>query len=873
MSYFDEDINKVFSGLDSSPKGISSAEAEARLKKYGPNLIEREAKISALKLFLEQFTSPIVWILLIAMAVSFFVKEYTDFAVIGAIVVLNSILGFAQEYRAEEAIEALQKLVALKTKVIRDGEEKVIDAANLVPGDVILVETGDKVGADSRLFEMQELYCQEASLTGESLPVRKSAELLQIDTAVADRKNMIFASTIVTGGRAKAVVTTTGHSTEVGKIARMIAKAKPEPTPLQKKLAKLSVFIVIVVVALALVIFGAGIIAKIPVFEVMLIAIALAVAAIPEGLPAIVTVSLALGVKRMAKRNALMRNLPSVETLGACTIICSDKTGTLTHNEMTIKKIYANKRIVGVSGSGYSKDGTFTESPKNFELLLKIGALNNNAHISRLSDKTEVFGDPTEAALAVAAEKAGFDIEQLKLDHIRSEEIEFSSERKRMTTIHKFKGKTLAFTKGAPEVVLGLCSYVLVNGKVERLTKKERENIIAVNEQFASSALRVLGFAYKELKSEHAHAEIEKDMIFVGLQGMIDPPRAEAKEAIQRCETAGIKVVMITGDHIATAKAIASELGIPGRAMTGIELEHTEDFDSIVDDIGVYARVNPSHKLKIIEALERKGHIVAMTGDGVNDAPALKKAGIGIAMGITGTDVAKEASSMILADDNFASIVNAVEEGRTIYDNIQKYFAYLFSGNIAEVLVVLTALLAGLPLPLIAIQILFINLVTDGLPALALGVDPPEPGIMKRPPRKPDKGVFSGLFAFLIGYPIVVLAGVMLLFTYYLGTSLAKAQTVAFTAIVFYELFQSLSCRSITKPAFEVGIFRNKWLVLAVLGSVVIQLSVIYVPFLQRLFSTVALAPIDWLIVVGVALTGATYIEIHKWFLSRKNKF
>jgi Ca2+-transporting ATPase len=875
MHYYDEDAKGVFRELDCSANGLSSQQAEERLKKYGLNVIEREQKISGLKIFLAQFASPIIWVLLGAMVISFFVKEYTDLAVIGAIVVLNAILGFTQEFRAERAIEALQTMVALKAKVIRDGEQKIIDASQLVPGDIIIVETGDKIGADARLFEAQNLFCQEASLTGESMHAQKEPGILEIDTAIADRKNMIFAHTIVTAGRARAVVTSTGSSTQVGKIAAMIEQAKPEPTPLQKKLKQLSVFIIFAVVAIAIVFFAAGISAGMPKFDLMLTAIALAVAAIPEGLPAIVTISLALGVKRMAKRNALMRNLPSVEALGACTVICSDKTGTLTHNEMTVKKIYANRKIVGVSGSGYSREGNFTDSPKNFELLLKIGALNNNAHISRFENKTDVFGDPTEASLTVAAEKAGFDAEQLKLDYLRLEEIEFTSERKRMTTLHKFRSKRIAFTKGAPEIVLGLCNYILVDGKVERLTKQERQKILAVNEQFASSALRVLGFAYKELSDERVRSEIEKEMIFVGLQAMMDPPRAEVREAIRRCETAGIKVVMITGDHIETAKAIAKELGIQGRAITGIELERTENFEEIVEEIGVYARVNPAHKLRIISALEAKGHIVAMTGDGVNDAPALKKAGIGIAMGITGTDVAKEASSMVLADDNFASIVNAVEEGRRIYDNIQKYFAYLFSGNIAEVLIVLTALLAGLPLPLIAIQILLINLVTDGLPALALGLDPPGPGIMKRPPRQPAKGIFSGLSAFLIGYPIVVLAGVMLLFTRYLGegaAGLAKAQTVAFTAIVFYELFQSLSCRSITMPAFKVGIFKNKWLVLAMLASVAVQLSVIYVPFLQQLFRTVALTPLDWLVVVGVALTGAAYIEIHKAVSSRKNK-
>lgn len=857
---------EVLAGLKASEAGLSGEEAASRLKIYGPNKIREAPRIGPITIFLSQFKSPIVWILLAAMLISLFVREYVDFCVIGVVVVLNAVLGFFQEYRAERAIEALKKMISLKATVLRDGEAREIDAEEVVLGDILLLDTGDKIPADARLLEAVNLQTQEASLTGESVPVKKAVLISKREVAVADRVNMVFSSTVVTNGHARAVVTGTGMNSEIGRIATMIEEAEPEPTPMQKTLKKLSMYIGVMVIIIAVIVFIVGLI-KIdqPVTAILLTAVALAVAAIPEGLPAVVTVGLSIGVQRMARKNALMRNLPSVETLGACTVICSDKTGTLTHNEMTVRKLYVNREVVEIAGSGYSPEGYFSKDSKPFELLLKIGALNNNAKLKLENSAWQVFGDPTEAALLVSAKKAKLEAEKLHDDYPRVGEIEFTSERKRMTTLHTVKKVRTAFTKGAPEVVLGLCSKILVNGRVERLNKAERDKILAQNEKFAKDALRVLGFAYKELSGVDAKSDPEKDMIFVGLQAMIDPPRREVKDAVEKCKTAGIKVVVITGDHITTAQAVAKELGIEGRAITGLELDQIEDLASEVEDIAVYARVNPQHKLKIIEALKAKGHVVAMTGDGVNDAPALKKADLGIAMGITGTDVAKEASAMILADDNFATIVRAVEEGRRIYDNIQKYLAYLLSGNIGEVLVILSSILLGLPLPLIAIQILWINLVTDGLPALALGVDPVEPGVMNRPPRKSQESIFRGIEPYVYIYPLILTIATVWMFDYFQVVSLMKAQTVAFTSIVMFELFQAISCRSVRKPVFVVGVFANKWLWAAVLSSLVLHLCIMYVPFLQKVFSMVGLSVAEWGVVVLVALSGFIYLEIHKF--------
>ncbi len=861
---------EVLAKLEVSERGLSKAEADSRLKIYGPNQLREPERISPFFIFLGQFKSPMVWILLVAMLISLFVKEYIDFYVIGAIVIINAVLGFVQEFRAERAIEALKKMISLKASVLRDGQESEIGATEVVPGDIVLLETGDKIPADARLLESVNLQTQEAALTGESLPVKKDIVTLKKEAAVGDRVNMVFAGTVVTNGHARAVVTGTGMHSEIGKIATLLQETEPEPTPLQQKLKKVSAAIAILVVIIAVVVFVVGLL-KInqPISEILLTAIALAVAAIPEGLPAVVTVGLSIGVQRLAKKNALVRNLPSVETLGACTVICSDKTGTLTHNEMTVRKIFVNRQETVVAGSGYDPEGYFSKDAKSFELLLRIGAVNNNAKLRKQDSAWEAFGDPTEAALLVSAKKAGLDIEGLHDKYPRVGEIEFTSERKKMTTLHVINKSKVAYTKGAVEVVLASCSKILVNGHEERLSRAEKEQILAQNEKFAGQSLRVLGFAYKELKGIDAKSDPEKEMVFVGLQAMIDPPRKEAKEAVEKCKSAGIKVVMITGDHKSTAQAIAKELGIEGRAITGVEIDQIQDLASEVENIAVYARVNPAHKLKIIQALKSRGHIVAMTGDGVNDAPALKKADLGVAMGITGTDVAKEASGMILADDNFASIVRAIEEGRRIYDNIQKYFAYLIGCNIGEVLVILSSIMLSLPLPLLAIQILWINLVTDGLPALALSFDPPEPGIMQRPPRKPNQNVFKGIEPYVYVVPIILTVAIMWLFDDYLLGGLPKAQTFAFTSVVLFELFIALSCRSLNKPIFMVGPFKNVWLWLAILSSIGLQALIMYVPFLQKIFKLVALSAGEWGVILAISLIGFAYLEIHKFLAKR----
>jgi len=860
VDYYTKTIKEVCSELNTSDRGLSDAEAESRLQKYGKNQISDEAKIHPLKILFEQFSSPIVWILLAAMAISFFLKEMTDFYVIAAIVVLNAALGFFQEYKAETAIAALKKMISLKATVIRSGEEKQIDASLLVPGDLLVIETGDKIPADSRLINVVNLQAQEASLTGESVPVKKEAVAYKKHMAVADRANMVFSSTIITNGRAKAIVTGTGMDTEIGKIAKMIQETKPEPTPLQKKLAHLGKVLGILVVIIAVIVFGVGVLTGKPAYEMFFAAIALAVAAIPEGLPAVVTIGLAIGVQKMVKRNALMRKLPSVETLGACTVICSDKTGTLTHNQMTVTRIYANDEVIKVTGSGYAPEGKFSKPAKNFQMLLMAGVLNNNAHIKKEEDEWKVIGDPTEAALIVSAKKAGINTDQMTYEYKRISEIEFTSERKCMTTVHQNK-KKIAFTKGAPEVIVNLCNRKLVNGKLERFTREDKKRILAQNEAFAKDALRVLGFAYKD-----GTKDPEKDMIFIGLQAMIDPPRKEVKEAIEKCRTAGIKVAMITGDHLTTAKAIADELGITGKAMTGVELDHVHNLANIVEDVSIYARVNPAHKLKIVEALKKNGHVVAMTGDGVNDAPALKKADLGIAMGISGTDVAKEASAMILADDNFASIVSAVEEGRTIFDNITKFVEYLLSSNMGEVLTIFTSILLGLPLPLIAIQILWINLVTDGAPALALSLEPEEPGVMQRKPRKVQARIvdtWRGLMIFFIG--TIMMVGTLGIFKWYSPeTNLIYAQSVAFTTLMMFQMFNVVNMRSEKISLFRLR--QNWWLWAGIALSVGLQILVIHAPFMNAIFKTVPLEPIDWLWSIGIASTVLVFGEIVKLF-------
>lgn len=863
---YQKHIKEVFVDLKTSDKGLDEGEAVSRLDKYGPNLISEGKKQSLFLLFISQFKSPLVWVLGIAMVVSLVLKRYVDFGVIAAIVVLNSVLGFIQEYRAEKAISALKKLVSLKAVVLRDGNEKEIDASELVPGDIILVSTGQVVPADARLIEVINLQAQEASLTGESLPVKKQLKVFGDFASVADRVNMIFAGTSIVSGRAKAVVTDTGMNTEFGKIAGMIQATVSPETPLQVQLKKLSIFLAVVVALIAGLVFVIGLAYGNEFVSMFMAAIALAVAAIPEGLPAVVTVSLALGIQKLAKKNALMRKLASVETLGSCTVICSDKTGTLTHNEMTVRKIFANNEVVSVTGSGYSPEGAFSSNPRHFDILLRAGALNNNSNIVK-EGSWKVIGDPTEAALLVSARKAGINVESLTSGAKRVGEIEFTPERKMMTTMHTAGSGRAAYTKGAPEEVIKLCDRILFNGQLLRLSRQDKERILAVNDEFASQALRVLGFAFKPLKGTEALGSIEKDMIFVGLQAMIDPPRKEVKDAIDKCRTAGIKVIMVTGDHASTAKAIAKELGISGKVLTGEMLEQIDDLERFVDEVGIFARVNPADKLRIIDALKKRGHVIAMTGDGVNDAPALKKADLGIAMGVTGTDVAKEASDMVLADDNFASIVGAVECGRAIFDNIKKFVEYLLSSNMGEVLTVFTAVLFGLPLPVVALQLLWINLITDGAPALALSVEPAEPGIMQRAPRKPGEKIVNfrrGIFVFLIG--LIMMAGTLAVFE--IGKpeiDLTYARTMAFTALMMFQMFNVLNQRSEDKSLFKIGLFSNRWLLGAIIVSVGLQVLVVYLPFFNSLFSTVPLNAIDWVWIVLISASVLVFGEIVKF--------
>ena len=862
-------IEQVFKELKTSDKGLSEASAEERLKQYGLNEIKEGKKISPWEIFFAQFKSVVIWILILATIISAFLKEYIDAIVILVIIVLIAVIGFFQEYKAERAIEALKKLASLKAVVIRDGNKKEIDAKQLVPGDLIFLETGDKVPADARLIEVFNLQTQEAALTGESSPVSKLTKELPEKTDTADRKNMVFSSTIVTSGRAKAIVVATGMQTEIGKIAKMIEEVKPEPTPLQKKMDNLGKWLGKVVTVIVVIIFVAGMIFQDkPILEMLKLAAAVAVAAIPEALAGVVTIALAIGTKRMLKRNALVRRLPSVETLGSTTTICTDKTGTLTVNEMTVKKLFVSGKIIEVSGTGYETKGKFLYKNKpveirEIELLLRIGALSNNAELK----EDNLLGDPTEGALIVSAAKVGLIKEELESEWQRIDEIEFTSERKMMTTIHKHHGEKIAYVKGAPEVVLKLCNYIYINGKAKKLTEEMRKEILEINKEFADSALRILGFAYKTLVDTHP----EKNLIFVGLQGMIDPPREEVKLAIEKCKKAAVKVIMITGDHEITAKAVAKEIGLVGKAITGQHLDEIKNLEEIVEDIVIFARVNPEHKLRIIDALKKKGHIVAMTGDGVNDAPALKKADIGIAMGITGTDVSKEASAMILTDDNFASIVNAVEEGRGIYGNIRKYIGFLLSGNIGEVLIVFLGIIFGLPLPLTATQILLINLVTDGLPALALSADPYEPNAMSRKPRKQEESIFKGLNPFLVYYPIAMTIVALSIFSWFLKYGdLQKAQTATFLTIGMFELYQSLASRSTIYPAFKVGILKNRLLILAFISSFAVMAVSIFVPAVGKWLDMSQLTTAQFFFIVVVSSIGAIIIEISKYIKTRK---
>jgi len=863
--------------------GLSAAEAKRRLETVGPNELSEGVKLSPIVLFLNQFKDFMVLVLVGATLISGLLGEYLDAITILAIIVMNGILGFVQEFRAERSLRALKELSAPTAKVVRSGSLQEVPAKTLVPGDIVILESGDRIPADVRFLEVNDLYVEESALTGESVPVSKRVEPIEEeDVPLGDRRNLGFLGTMVTRGKARAVVIGTGMNTEMGRIADLIRTADEMETPLQHRLEQLGKILIVIALGLTVMVVAAGILHGQPAYGMFLAGVSLAVAAIPEGLPAIVTIALALGVQRMIKRKAIVRKLPSVETLGCASVICSDKTGTLTQNKMTVTELWSGDKTYEVSGSGYDPHGDITLQGAHVDArrdpalrrLLQSGVLCNNARLvetpqdaaGRERGKSTVksygiHGDPTEGALLALGGKAGMSQQSLAGMYKRVKEFPFDSERKRMSVVVEHQGGRLVCAKGAPDVLLELCSYIIWDGQVIPLTPTLKKRVLGANEEMAARALRVLAFAYRDVKEGESigrEDEAERGLTFIGLAGMIDPPRDEVKEAIAKCKQAGIKTVMITGDHQKTAEAIAKQLGIMppnGLAVTGRQLAAMSDneLDRIVDQTYVYARVAPEHKLRIVKALQRKGHVVAMTGDGVNDAPAIKAADIGISMGITGTDVSKEASALVLSDDNFATIVAAIEEGRNIYENIRKFIRYLLASNVGEILVMFIAMMLGMPLPLVPIMILWVNLVTDGLPAMALGVDQPEDDLMRQKPR-PAK---ENIFARRLGWKIIsrgVLIGLCTLAAFWLTwrsnpEQLPLAQTVAFATLVMAQLIHVFDCRS-SRSIFHRNLFENKYLVLAVLSSVILLLGVIYIDTLQPVFKTVDLGVRDWALVL-----------------------
>jgi len=881
------EITEAIQAIGADVTGLSQGEAEKRLVQFGPNDLVTEKRISPLTIWLRQFKNIMILILLFAIGLAAVIGDVTEALIIGIIAIFATTLGFIQEYRAERTMEALKRMASPTASVLRDGKEKEIPALELVPGDVILLRTGDRIPADARLIEVFNLKTDEAPLTGESVPIEKTSQSLDEEISIADRKNMVFMGTAAVYGRGMAIVTATGMSTEFGKIAGMLQKVTAEPTPLQVNLDRLAKIIGIIAVFLCILLVGFGLLQGFPPSEMIIWGIALAVAFVPEALPAVVIIGLAIGVRRMAKRNALIRKLPAVETLGCTTYICSDKTGTLTQDQMTVRRIYANGKLIDVTGTGYEPEGEFhldgvalqPRQNRTLQTLLNIGSLCNDTSLISADGVWGIKGDPTEGALVVTAAKAGLWQKELASEMPRIGEIPFSSDTKRMTTVHQAPQGKVVYSKGAPEVILASCSHILKNGDEIELAIEERKNVISIAQDMAGDALRVLGMACKRFPDTATiDPTIEQDMVFVGLVGMIDPPREEAKTAVKLCDQAGIKSVMITGDHKLTAIAIAKELGIlkEGIVLTGAEIDNMsdEEFEDLTGKIEVYARVSPAHKLRVVETLTTKQHVVAMTGDGINDAPALKKADIGIAMGITGTDVTREAADMVLTDDNFASIVAAVEEGRGIFGNIKKFLMYLLSANVGEVLllsfVMLFGPLVGLPtgiLPLVAIQILWINVATDGLPAIALAVDPPDTDIMKQKPRPRGQGIFTkpvlilmcigGIWLFLVTLGVFVWA----LET---GKSLWHAQTYCFLTLIFIEFFKAYNFRSDKKSIFQIGFFTNKWLNIAICWEIMLMLIIVYTPFLQEPFRTFSFGAFDWALVILLAATIFPILETTK---------
>jgi Ca2+-transporting ATPase len=883
-TWHDKTISEVGAHFVTDPvQGLSAVEASSRLARHGPNTLRKAAAISPLALLASQFSSLVIWVLIVAAIVSMALGEIINGLAILTIVVLNAFIGFFQEYRAERAAAALARLTAPRARIIRAGIALDVPAAEVVPGDVLLLDAGDVVAADARLAECAALRANEAPLTGESEPVHKTVDPLPSDLALADRRNMVFLGTSIAGGSGRAVVVATGMDTEVGHIATLLETAESGETPLQRRMDQIGRRLLLICFGIVLLFFLLGLTRGHPLFELFLSAVSLAVAAIPEGLPAVVTIALAFGVQRMIGRNALVRRLQAVETLGCTEVICTDKTGTLTVGEMTARKLIAGKRDYRVSGEGYAVTGTFfsdnvacsaVEDPTLIALLTAAAAC-NDAHLSEQDHKPTVLGDPTEGALLVVAAKAGVTRAAIDGNLPRLSTLPFDSDRKRMTVVRQREGGPCAYVKGAPEVILERCTRILTSEGIRGLTAEDRVEMGRVCTWLAADALRVLAVAERPLSSwsvETPTEEIEQGLTLLGLIGLQDPPRAEARLAVANCRRAGIKTVMITGDHPDTAQAIARELGIlegPDEVLVGRDLERMSDAElaARVRRIAVYARVTAEHKLRIVRAWKAQGSVVAMTGDGVNDAPALKEAAIGIAMGRTGTEVTKEAADIIITDDNFASIVAAVEEGRGIYDNIVKALGYLLGGNAGELALMLIATLVGWPLPLLPLHLLWINLVTDGLPALALAADPVDPHVLSRPPRSPQAELMDRAFlqrTLWAGVLTALVALVVFAYEYEGNNSLAQARDATFTAVVITRLFLSFWARSTTRTVWQLGVFSNIRLFVVVAVSFALQIAIHHVPFLQTLFAIQPISPGQCLALIALGFIPLAVLETRK---------
>lgn len=876
MKWHSSSVSEVVKNLHTSEHGLTPDQIDERIKKFGLNQLQQKQRISALQIFINQFKSPLIYLLLVAVAASFFIGHILDASMIFIIVIVNALLGFTQDWKAEKAIEVLNRMFVKKARVVRNKKQQMIDAKYLVPGDIILLESGSEIPADARIISIANLQVSEAPLTGESTTIRKIIDPLKEKTPLADRKNMLYAGTMVMNGWAQAVVVATAMQTELGKIAELTQSTKRSTTHTEKTLQSLAKKLVVVFLILSALVTLIGIFSGKSIFDMVIVGISLAVAAVPEGLPAVVTITFALGLQRLGKTNMLVRRLPVTETLGAITFICSDKTGTLTKNEMTVKKIFVDGRELDVSGVGYSTKGTISsEKTPSLNKLLEIGVLCNHAS---LSTQNSVAGDPTEIALLVSAEKGQLNTKSLKQKHKIIGEYSFSLERKRMSILTKNKNIITMNTKGAPEILINKCTKLLHNGKIVVLGSKDKARIRRENEKMAAQGYRVLAFAYKECKQ---HAK-EENLIYVGSQALMDPVRSEAKQAIETATNAGIKVAIVTGDHKSTAVSVAHQVGLFGKNSIALD---SETLDLYTDDelmknannISVYARVTPEQKMRVLSMLQKKGEVVAMTGDGVNDAPALKKADVGIAMGVIGTDVARETAQIVLADDNFASIVNGIAEGRGIYVNIKKFIYYLLSSNLAEVFIIFLAMLMNWPLIFVAVQILWINLVTDSITAISLGLDPKPSDIMQRKPRSPKEELLTKNALLVIGgIAIVKTILVLSLFFFTLNRGLDVARTFAFVGLIFAEAYNLFNFKSLDKPLYKTNIFDNKWLLLSLLISLLLTIAIVQVPTLSKLLHVTSITFYDWLIIAVymslVLVAGEAYKNVSYFFFQKKKQ-